>query len=233
MYSRLTDDKCMLPTMSNGLSLSPGGRLSYESRPDADALRTTDLSSAASDRLEAAFRESTAAGLIELAKSQEDRQLAPDLLFWREFARRLFSAICSLGEAAPAHWNKVPPPSEDELTELVASAPPMRGLEYLDATVLQSLWRELASRVGEESTAWKAGSADYLQHVDPLFHQLGRVTFHLAENKRDPDRPFAFLATFTHRLTDQAKVAHIPLAEVTPGTGRARRGLKPARARTP
>ncbi len=208
--------------MSNGLSLSPGGRLSYELRPDPAALGTTDLSSAESDRLEATFRESTAAGLIELAKSHEDSQFAPDLLFWRGFARRLFSAICSLGEAAPAHWNNVSPPSEDELAELVASAPPMRGLEYLDATVLQSLWRELASRVGDQSTAWKAGSAAYLQHVDPLFHQLGRVTFHLAENKRDPDRPFAFLATFTHRLTDQAKVAHIPLAEALKDSARAK-----------
>src|SRR5262249_19661726 len=44
-------------------------------------------------------------------------------------------------------------------------------------------------------------------------HLLGRVTFHLAENKRDPARPFAFLATFTHRLSSDAKLKHLPLAE--------------------
>jgi SNF2 family DNA or RNA helicase len=35
----------------------------------------------------------------------------------------------------------------------------------------------------------------------------------IAENKRDPERPFAFLATFTHRLSSQARPQHLPLAE--------------------
>jgi hypothetical protein len=60
---------------------------------------------------------------------------------------------------------------------------------------------------------WPDGPAAYLHDIDPLFHQLGRVTFHLAENKRDPARPFAFLTTYTYRVTERAKVAHLPLAE--------------------
>jgi non-specific serine/threonine protein kinase len=42
---------------------------------------------------------------------------------------------------------------------------------------------------------------------------VGRVTFHLAENKKNPQRPFAFLATYSHKLSDQAKVQHLQLAE--------------------
>ena len=37
------------------------------------------------------------------------------------------------------------------------------------------------------------------------------MTFHLAENKRDAERPFAFLATYTHRLSEQAKPQYLPL----------------------
>ena len=37
------------------------------------------------------------------------------------------------------------------------------------------------------------------------------MTFHLAENKRDPDYPFAFLATYANRLSAQGKVQHEPL----------------------
>ena len=37
------------------------------------------------------------------------------------------------------------------------------------------------------------------------------MTFHLAENKRDRDYPFAFLATFANGLTPQGKVKHEPL----------------------
>jgi non-specific serine/threonine protein kinase len=53
----------------------------------------------------------------------------------------------------------------------------------------------------------------FLQSVNPLWHLLGRVTFHVAENKRDESCPFAFLATFTSRLSGQARLQHIPLAE--------------------
>ena len=42
-------------------------------------------------------------------------------------------------------------------------------------------------------------------------HLLGKVTFHLAENKRSPETPFAFMATFTHRLSAQEKPVHLPL----------------------
>jgi hypothetical protein len=46
-----------------------------------------------------------------------------------------------------------------------------------------------------------------------LAHLLGRVTFHLAENKRNPERPFAFLATYTHRISGQSRLQHLPLAD--------------------
>src|SRR5258708_8029536 len=57
------------------------------------------------------------------------------------------------------------------------------------------------------------GAAAWLHAVHPLWRLLGRVTFHLAENKRDPNRPFAFMATFAHRLSSQARLQHLPLAE--------------------
>jgi hypothetical protein len=56
------------------------------------------------------------------------------------------------------------------------------------------------------------GLSGWLKSKNPLWHKVGRVTFHLAENKRDPHHPFAFLATHTHRLSDQGKPQHLPLA---------------------
>ena len=40
---------------------------------------------------------------------------------------------------------------------------------------------------------------------------VGRVCFHLAENKRDPEFPFAFIATYVHKVSKQAKPQHLPL----------------------
>ncbi len=41
---------------------------------------------------------------------------------------------------------------------------------------------------------------------------VGRVCLHLAENKRDPDYPFAFIATYVHKVSKQAKPQHLPLS---------------------
>ena len=86
----------------------------------------------------------------------------------------------------------------------------MRGGEFLTSDLLEKLWREFGALVIRESAM--AGLSEWLKSKNPLWHTVGRVTFHLAENKRDPNRPFAFLATYTHRLSDQGKPQHLPLA---------------------
>ena len=64
---------------------------------------------------------------------------------------------------------------------------------------------------GRSGRAEAGGPAAWLAAQNPLWRQVGRVTFHLAENKRDAERPLAFLATYTHRLSEQAKPQYLPL----------------------
>ena len=51
-----------------------------------------------------------------------------------------------------------------------------------------------------------------LAQRSPAWRTVGRVTFHLAENKKDPDRPFAFMATYTNRLSAAGRPQHLPLS---------------------
>ncbi len=97
--------------------------------------------------------------------------------------------------------------------QLILAAPPMRGLEYLNTELFRALWHELRELVVARADQHPQGPAAYLATINPLWHLLGRVTFHLAENKRDSERPFAFLATYTHKLSGQARLQHLPLAE--------------------
>ena len=107
--------------------------------------------------------------------------------------------------------SSVPKPPEAEWSALAEAAPPMKGLEYLDGAVLARLWDELEAHVRAAIAQTPGGAAAYLKGCNPVWNAVGRVTFHLAENKRNPAYPFAFLATYTHRISEQGKVQHLPL----------------------
>ncbi len=195
--------------MSQILAITPGGHLRLVEGNDEAAA----IPAALAQPLAAALAESSAEGLLLLASAEMPRELPAELNYWRQVARRFFQAVCHLGEGSLAKWKSLPPPADEELAQLVAEAPPMRGLEYLDAELLKNLWQELRELASERAGSFAGGGAAWLRSIDPLWQLLGRVTFHLAENKRHAERPFAFLATYTHRLSGAAKVAHLPLAE--------------------
>jgi non-specific serine/threonine protein kinase len=58
--------------------------------------------------------------------------------------------------------------------------------------------------------AYKGTVAEFIRTYSPEVHLVGRVFFHLVENK-DEDHPFAFLATYSTRLNQQGKSKHLPL----------------------
>ena len=55
--------------------------------------------------------------------------------------------------------------------------------------------------------------AGFMSEYAPLWQKVGRVYFHLAENKADEERPFAFLATYTTGLAPSGRPLHKPLGE--------------------
>lgn len=180
------------------------------------------------NELRQAFSSSSAAGLMSLAEHTTRDSLPADLIFWREWSRRFFQAVTQLDEDGQAAFAKgmgrasgqkvnahrgPAPPDALALATLVSEAPPMRGLEYLTPEVLKCLWSELAEFASNRASQTEGGLATLLKAVNPAWQMLGRVTFHLAENKRDPARPFAFLATYAHRMSAKSAVQHLPLAQ--------------------
>ena len=154
-----------------------------------------------------------ATGLLVLSSQQMPQELPPSLAFWRGLARDFFHAVCQLGEAGFDRW-AVGCASPDRAIRANRRRRPAHARPRVSqCELLRSLWGEFAERVAAEAAKLPEGPAAFLRSLNPLWHLLGRVTFHLAENKRDPERPFAFLATYTHRLSGQARLAHLPLAE--------------------
>ena len=193
--------------MSHALALSPGGHLFVE----LDAQAEPKLTEAAAARLTESFAASTAQGLEFLAAEFLRQPAPPTLGFWRGLAQRYFTALCHNPNLENTSDLTVTNPPELEWTHLVESAPPMKGLEYLNGAVLSRFWDELDKHARAEIGGTPGGAPVYLKAKNPLWNAVGRVTFHLAENRRNPDYPFAFLATYTHRVSEQGKVQHLPL----------------------
>jgi len=171
------------------------------------------LDDALAAAMDAAWEESSAQGLLWLVSQALEVKLPAALVFWRDFAQRFFHDLCQLGGDGARPWRQLEPPATDQLEALVAAAPPMWGLEYLTPELLGRLWCELRELVVQLAARHPEGAEAFLRGVNPVWHLLGRVTFHLAENKRDPQRPFAFLATYTHRVSAGSQLQHLPLAE--------------------
>jgi non-specific serine/threonine protein kinase len=87
----------------------------------------------------------------------------------------------------------------------------MTGAEYVSWSVLEALWEALDAAFRLELRESKASVQDFLKRKSPAWNLVGRVHFNLAENRKDDAAPFAFLATYTTRLSAHAKAQHVPL----------------------
>ena len=183
------------------ISLSPKGVLHFEASSELDVR--------VSDGLRETAGKGSAALLLHLATRNVEAPMPPAESFWRSFARRYFTALCHTD--APLELGAIPHPNPPVLEEIAASAPPMAGAEYLDSVKLECLWKDLDALVFEGIRNAKDGVQGWLKIQNPLWNLVGRVTFHLAENKKSVAHPFAFLATYTHRLSEQATPQYLPL----------------------
>src|SRR5204863_9400773 len=135
-----------------------------------------------------------------------------DVSYWRDFAARFVTTICAHPDL-DAHPTPTPAPALAELEALAAAAPPMDGAEYVTAAVLETLWTQTAEAFRSELAESKSSVQVFLKRKNPAWHLVGRVHFNLAENRRDEEAPFAFLATYTTQLSTQAKAQHLPLGQ--------------------
>src|SRR5947208_6152982 len=196
---------------SNSLApiLTPHGRLTL-----GPAVEGPALDPSLARRLEDAFARGPGHGLLQLGAGEVGTALPPVFSYWRELATRYVTALCTLPVAATvpskAH---VPAPPPGELEPLAMAAPPMTGAEYLTAEVLRTLWQEMDAAFAVELSESGSSIQDFLKRRNPAWNLVGRVHFNLAENRRDDQAPFAFLATYTTRLSTHAKAQHLPLGQ--------------------
>lgn len=191
--------------MSATLLLTPHGRLLWSAAPDA-----APLSEAQSGRIEAAFARGDGHGLLHLGAQEVATALPQPWAFWRDFAARFVTALTATPEGGEI---AVTVPDAQTLEALCLDAPPMTGAEYLTPEALVALWSRIDAAVKTEWAASGQTLSDYLKSRHPAWNLVGRVHFNLAENRKDADYPFAFLATYTSGLSATGAAQHLPLSQ--------------------
>ncbi|MGH6876725.1 MAG: SNF2 helicase-associated domain-containing protein, partial [Rhizomicrobium sp.] len=187
--------------------LTPHGALILRRAEDAP-----EIGHESGARIEAAFGRGSGHGLLCLGADQAGAALPPLFSYWRELGAQYLAQLCALPELSEGVAKPpVPPPPDGAFATMVLSAPPMPGAEYLSIPVLGDLWRAIDAAFDSERAEAKLSVAEFLKSRNPAWNLVGRVHFNLAENRKDTDAPFAFLASYTTRLSAQAKAQHMPL----------------------
>ncbi|MGH9454252.1 MAG: ATP-dependent helicase, partial [Terriglobia bacterium] len=189
--------------------LTPHGRLTLGETDD-----TPELEPELAQRLQGAFARGAGHGLLQLGAGEVGTALPPVFSYWREFGARYVTGLCTLPDGETSQQRvHVPFPSNDEVDRLASAAPLMTGAEYLTTDMLRALWQELDRAFTLELSESKGSIQDFLKRRSPAWNLVGRVHFNLAENRTDEAAPFAFLATYTTRLSAHAKAQHLPLGQ--------------------
>jgi superfamily II DNA or RNA helicase len=191
------------------ISLTPAGHLLVRAAEPGEAAPDPPVA----QRIEAAFARGQGPGLLHLGAAEPHTALPSAFAFWRDLGRAFVAALCALPDLEERRERAEVQPPEADLARLVLSAPPMRGAEYLGPDVLRALWAEMLAAWRAEIAASEGPVQAWLAKRDPAWSLVGRVHLHVAENKRDAERPFAFLASYTTGLAPNGKPQHRPLGD--------------------
>ncbi len=148
--------------------------------------------------------------LLFLSLSDRSLPLSPSLDYWRSFTG-IFADKLSHTPDLESIRDAVTVPLEDEnISEMLLCAPLMPGAEYLNAGFLKLVWSMLNAQFQYEISMYEGTVKDFIHTYSPDVHLVGRIYFHLVENKGQ-DYPFAFLATYSTKSDKKGTSKHLPL----------------------
>ena len=166
--------------------------------------------------LSQAFSKSSGYGLLFLDIANGIFTEEAAFAFWKDFVRMYISLFTATPDLEQRDLSKNPVHisiSNEDLDRLVLTLPPMKGAEYCNKECFQSLWQDVEAALHEEISASGKNVADFFSLRHSNWSLLGRVCFHLAENKKSQTTPFAFLATYVHQMTKEGVSQHLPLSK--------------------
>jgi len=148
--------------------------------------------------------------LLFLGFCDHQVSLSPSLDYWRNFTGAFATKLSQTPDLEILRHKVKLLIEKDELRLHLEQAPLMIGSEYLNTNFLEAVWVKLNHAFAFAIKSYDGTVADFIRTYSPNVHLVGRVFFHLVENKSN-DYPFAFMATYSTGINKQGRSKHLPL----------------------
>ena len=159
-----------------------------------------------------AFARGNGHGLLAL-DAINTSELSESVTYWKDFVMFYLSLwLATPNLESISNQSIVVQLSSEDLKRFTLTVPPLKGAEYVNGDFLSKLWHEIGEALSVEIQEFGKGIEEFFSARSFKQNLVGRVCFHLAENQNSPDTPFAFLATYVHRVDSTSRVhKHLPL----------------------
>ncbi|MFP4165258.1 MAG: DEAD/DEAH box helicase [Chitinispirillaceae bacterium] len=149
--------------------------------------------------------------MLFLGLSKPSIPLSPSLAFWREFGAAWLHQVQSDPDLDKKREEISPALDDDDAELFVERLPEMIGSELVNTAYLSTVWNMLTQSFASKISTFKGSVDEFFKSVAPGEVHKDRIHFHLVENRKNPDRPFAFLATYSTRIDASGRTHHQPL----------------------
>jgi superfamily II DNA or RNA helicase len=137
-------------------------------------------------------------------------KMSVSMLFLHKLAAKFIKGLSKTPDLEFTRENTILTPANDDILDILHSVPFLVGLEFVNVNWIKNIYQSLSEVFAGEIKAYPGSVAEFLLEHNSKINVVGRVFFHLVENKAD-EYPFAFLATYSTGSLAEKKATHTPL----------------------
>jgi len=157
-----------------------------------------------------AFKANKYSALFHLGFLKKENWFSPSVEYLHHIAEMLIKKLSQQAEIEFSRDTVQVDLLEDELYHLKEEIPFVIGMEYVDDSWIRAVWEALLAVFRLEIENYDGTAAQYFTGYNSNINVVGRVFFHLVENKEE-QYPFAFMATYSTKPVKSKKTVHTPL----------------------
>lgn len=163
------------------------------------------------------FSQGNGSGLLRLVHRTLPGDATEAVQFFRRLACEFIQELCQTPDIDERTLTEVfcaLRPTFERCAVYILEMPPIRGGEYATGEWLLAVHRELEEGIQRAHETSGKPFSEFVRTLNPVWKDVGKVGFHLAENKTpsQDNYPFAFMASFIHRVGENDKPKHLPLS---------------------